>query len=165
MVNVGLGWMGLDVKEKRKKRWCRLAGRFRRGGGRGVRELVTYQMFVSGPGAHGPDVPFGPHVLEAGVFQPAFEVRARTGLHAAFVGGGEVDSVEDFGGVFFREGVVRGAPFEVEVDALDPAAWYGVPDGGYQLALNTGGGGNGPRIARPVMGLVVVGVVFSVGWI
>lgn len=107
----------------------------------GVEELVTYEMFVSGPGAHGPDVPFGPHVLEAGVFQPAFEVRARTGLHAAFVGGGEVDSVEDFRGVFFREGVVRGAPFEVEVDALDPAAWYRVPDGGYQLALNTGGGG------------------------
>lgn len=98
-------------------------------------------MFVSGPSAHGPDVPFGPHVFEAGVVEPAFEVRARTGLHAAFVGGGEVDFVEDFGSVFFGEGVVWGPPFEVEIDALDPAAWYGVSDGDHRLALNLGGEG------------------------
>lgn len=48
----------------------------------------TYEMFVGGPGAHGPDVPFGRHVFEAGVFQPAFEEGSRTGLHAALVGGG-----------------------------------------------------------------------------
>ena len=54
------------------------------GGGGGL----TYQMFVGGPSAHGPDVPFGRHVFEAGVFQPAFEEGSRTGLHAALVGGG-----------------------------------------------------------------------------
>lgn len=98
-------------------------------------------MFISGPRAHGPDVPFGPHVFEASVLEPAFEARARTGLHAAFVGRGEVDAVEDSGGVFFREGAVWGAPFEVEVDALDPAAWDGVSGREIiQLALNNPGG-------------------------
>ena len=88
----------------------------------------TYQVFVSGPGPHGPNVLLGLDVREAGLLHQRFENGSRTRVQAALSGRQEEQFVEVFGSVLLGEGVVRRLPFQVEVDVFHPSAWLGVPD-------------------------------------
>ena len=71
-------------------------------------------------------MPLGGDVVKTGVVQPAFEKRAGARFHAAFSGGLEECGVEEFGSVAGCEGTVWRVPFQVEIDAFDPAAWFGM---------------------------------------
>ena len=84
-------------------------------------------MFVSGPSPHGPNVPFSLDVLEASVVQQAFEEGSRTRVQPDLSGGGEEEFVEISGSVVLREGIVRGPPFQVEIDEFDLSARFGMP--------------------------------------
>lgn len=89
--------------------------------------MVDYQMLVSWPSPHGQDMPLSRNALETSVFQPAFQKRSRTGLHATFSGGREKKFIEMFGSVLAGDGIVWGPAFQVEIDVLDPSAWFGMP--------------------------------------
>lgn len=83
------------------------------------------QLLVERPRADGHGEPFGVDVFEASRFHPGREVRAGRGLDAVGAVGGEA------GGVGFvrdgaEQGVVRGGPFEVEVDELSVATRFSV---------------------------------------
>ena len=66
------------------------------------------------------------NVLETRVFQPAFEKRSRARLHAAFSRGFEKCGVEVFRSEVWCERTVWRVPFQVEIDAFDPATWFGM---------------------------------------
>ena len=88
----------------------------------------TYQMFVSRPGSHGPNVLLGLDVREPGLLHQCFENGSRTRFEAAFSGGHEEQLVEVFGSVFLGEGAVRRLPFQVEINVFNPSACLGMPN-------------------------------------
>ena len=88
----------------------------------------TYQMFVSRPRPHGPNVLLGLDVREPGLLHQRFEKGSRTRLQTVFSGCHEEQLVEVFGSVVRGERVVGRLQFQVEVNVFDPSARLGMPD-------------------------------------
>ena len=88
----------------------------------------TYQMFVSRPGSHGPNVLLRLDVREPGLLQQCFKYGSRTRVQADLSGGHDEQFVEVFGSVFLGEGLVRRLPLQVEIDEFNPSACLGMPD-------------------------------------